>query len=47
MAEEKICNACVKTKAVVTSEEGKLFWGANCYTNYLNRITNRRRVRGV
>jgi len=47
MADKRICNACTKTKAVVSSEKGKLFWCANCYTNYLNRITNRRRVKSV
>jgi protein-arginine kinase activator protein McsA len=32
----EVCDMCKKTVAVVTTN--KLYWCANCYTNYLTRM---------
>jgi len=39
------CSICKECKAVVTTNG--LLWCANCYTQYLLRTMNRRRVKDV
>jgi len=39
------CSICKDCDAVVTTNG--LFWCANCYTQYLLRTMNRRRVKDV
>jgi protein-arginine kinase activator protein McsA len=41
----EVCDMCKKTVAVVTTN--KLYWCANCYTNYLTRMLAHPRRRGV
>mgnify|MGYP003650086290 FL=1 len=39
------CSICKECNAIVTTN--KLLWCANCYTNYLKRTLNRRRIKYV
>lgn len=48
--EKKKCVSCSQTQGLVVSqasEAGEVLWCARCYTDYLRRISNKRRVRYV
>ena len=48
--EKKKCVSCNQTQGLVVSqvsEAGEVLWCARCYTDYLTRTSNRRRVRYV
>ena len=48
--ENKKCIACKRTNGIVVYQDSggsKVWWCANCYTDYLRRTSNKRRVRYV
>ena len=48
--EKKKCVSCGQTQGLVVSqstEAGEVLWCARCYTDYLIRTSNKRRVRYV